>query len=446
MEEFAIRRNKLIEHLAVNSVVILSSAKTQFRNGNIEHLFRQDSYYYYLTGHQENNAICVLIKGFSAADNKFILFGLPKVREEEIWTGFRIGQEEAKSKYKADEAYPIDKADEIIPQLLKNKQIVYFAFGNDSTWDQKIIHWVKLAGTKITKKARTDGEKITYIPNVLQDIIPIIAELRLYKSDQELKQIRTAANIASNGHMALMRYCKPDLYEYQLEATFAGYCMQHGCRALAYPAIVASGSNACILHYTQNAKQLTAGELVLIDAGGEYNYYSSDITRTIPVNGKFNPQQKDLYNVVLQAQLAGLKEIKPGNIFSKVQEVVVQNLVTGLLELGILQGNVEQLIQEQAYKKFYMHNASHWLGLDVHDVGDFYNTGIYRQFAPGMVLTIEPGLYIDAEDLSVEQKWRGIGIRIEDVVLVTPNGNEVLTSNLPKTVEDIEKIMQSNVN
>lgn len=446
MEEFTNRRNKLITQLADNSVAIIPAAKIQYRNSQTEYPFRQNSNFYYLTGYDEQDAICVLIKDTNSNSNKFILFVLPEVQEEKNWSGLRIGQDQAKSVYKADESYSLADAEAIIPQLLKNKHTVYFAIGNDPEWDSRIISWVKLAGTKITKKARANGEQIDYIPSVLQDIAPVIAELRLYKSEQEIKQLRTAAEIASQGHAELMRCCKAGLYEYQLEAIFVNHCMQHGCRALAYQATVASGKNACTLHYSQNTRQLQDGDLVVIDAGGEYNYYASDITRTLPVNGKFNAQQKAIYNLVLQAQLAGLTEIKPGNIFSKVQEIVVKTLVAGLVELGILQGNLTTLIQEQTYKKYYMHNAGHWLGLDVHDAGEYYKEGKSRLFAPGMVLTIEPGLYIAADAFEVAEQWRGIGVRIEDMVLVTPNGHEVLTTKLPKTIVSIETAMSSESN
>lgn len=441
MEDFIIHRNNLCNILIPNSIAIVPAAKLQYRNGHTEYPFRQNSSFYYLTGFAEQNAICVLIRGNEQNDHKFILFVEPKIREAELWTGTRVGQEDAKSIYSADEAYTIDKAEEIIPQLLKNKQAIYYPMGEDFELDKKIITWLKLANNKITKKARAQGEKITCVPSSLHNISLLINELRLFKSDQEINKIRKAAEISCQGHLQLMRSCKPGLYEYQLEAVFMGYCMQQGCRAFAYPTIVASGKNSCVLHYIQNNKILEARELVVIDAGAEYQYYASDITRTIPVGGKFNEWQKIIYNLVLQAQLAGLKDIKPGNLFAKVQETVVNTLVTGLVHYGLLSGDIESLIKEKAYNKFYMHNVSHWLGLDVHDVGDYYQSGEHRCFEPGMVLTLEPGLYIAADDSTVEEKWRGIGVRIEDMVLVTEQGYEVLTNDLPKTVEEIEQIM-----
>lgn len=439
MQEFIEHRTKLLANMAEHSIAIIPAARVKYRNSQIEYPFRQDSNFYYLTGYNEPDAICVLVKAKANTANKFIFFILPERAEEKVWTGMRLGLDKVKIDYGADEVYSVELLEEIMPQLLKNKQLVYFAFANAPLWGKKIMRWMHIASGKLSKKARAAGEKITYIPTALQDITPILGELRLIKTAYELQQLKQAAVITSNAHSELMRVCKPGIYEYQLAASFIHYCLQRGCQAVAYPAIVAGGENACILHYSKNTRQLQAGDLVVIDAGGEYNYYAADITRTLPVSGKFNDQQKSIYNLVLQAQLAGLAEIKPGNMVTKVQEVIVKTLVTGMVELGILQGEVSKLITEQAYKQYYMHNSGHWLGLDVHDVGEYYVAGEPRTFVEGMVLTIEPGLYIGAD--AAASQWRGIGVRIEDMVLVTKEGNEVLTKALPKTVADIEHAM-----
>lgn len=441
MPEFARHRQALLNQLAPNSIAIIQATKLQYRNGHTEYAFRQDSNFYYITGLCEPNAVCVLLKGKNKNAHKFILFLAPKTRDAEIWTGTRTGQNNAQSVYHADTAYDIAQAGEIIPQLLKNQQAIYYLLGQDYKFDKKIISWLNLATNKITRKARALGENVTCTPNTLHNISPILSELRLFKTEQEINTIRRATQISCQGHLQLMQLCAPGLYEYQLEAEFTRHCLQQGCRALAYPMIVAGGDDACILHYIQNDKQLAADKLVVIDAGCEYQYYASDLTRTIPVNGKFNNCQKIIYNLVLQAQLAGLQAIKPGNKFSMVQEVIVKTLVTGLVAHGLLIGELTQLIQTKSYKKFYMHNASHWLGLDVHDVGDYYIAGDHRTFEPGMVFTVEPGLYIAADEIGVAAQWRGIGVRIEDMVLVTADGHEVLSHNLPKTIAEIEAIM-----
>ena len=440
MIEFANARKKLMEKLEDKSIAIIPAARLQFRNANTEYLFRQNSNFYYLTGYCEPDAIGVLIK--EKNNNKFILFVPPKIKEQETWTGVRVGQDNAISIYKADEAYTLEQTEVTIPQLLKNKKMIYFPMEEDFTFHQKLLSWLKLVKTKVIKEARNKGEKIKYIPSALYDLSPLIAELRILKSNLELEMIRKAADISCKAHLEIMQHCKPDLYEYQLGSIFIERSMALGCQSLAYPIIVASGASSCILHYVENNKKIENGELVVVDAGGEYKYYASDITRTIPVNGKFNDAQKAIYNIVLDAQLAGIEVIKPGNSFAMVQQSVVRVLVQGLVAIGILQGELDNLIQEKAYKKFYMHNASHWLGLDVHDVGDYYKQGEHCTFSPGMVLTVEPGLYISKElGAEVDKKWHDIGVRIEDMVLVTSMGSEVLTKDLPKTVKEIENAM-----
>jgi len=275
-------------------------------------------------------------------------------------------------------------------------------------------------------------------PNTLIDLLPILYELRLIKSAQEIEFMRKAATISAAGHTKLMQNCQAEQFEYQLEAMFNEHCLQAGCRGLAYGSIVASGNNGCTLHYTANDQRLKKGDLVLVDAGGEYNYYAADITRTFPVGGKFSPEQRQIYDLVLQAQLAGIERVRPGNIWSQVDEVVIKIIVAGLLDLGILSGKPQDIITNKEYKKFYMHGSGHWLGLDVHDVGQYKLKGEWRKFEPGMVLTVEPGIYI-SQDSGAEKKWLGIGVRIEDDVLVTETGNDVLSKDAPKQIDEIER-------
>ena len=441
MQEFAQNRKKLIKLLAASSVAIIPAARHQLRNNDTEYPFRQNSNFYYLTGYHEADALCVLLREDEADDGQYILFNLAKDPALEVWTGPRVGQRDAVTSFGADIAYDISEADTIIPQLLKNKRNIYYHIGVDPSFDQQVIAWLQLLKTKIVRQALALGEQIICVPDALRDLAPLVSELRLFKSAAEIATIRQAAAISVAGHLQLLRACKPLLYEYQLEALFTQHCLQAGCRALAYQMIVASGNNACTLHYVDNTRQIQAGDLIVIDAGAEYHHYAADITRTLPASGQFTPAQRALYDVVLAAQLAGIDAIKPGNRFALVQEMVTKTLVHGLLQHGILHGDVATLVQNKAYKQFYMHGASHWLGLDVHDVGNYYKNGESRQFAPGMVLTIEPGLYIAANNSSVAPQWRGIGVRIEDMVLVTEHGCDVLTKDLPKAAADLEQIM-----
>lgn len=428
MDEYVTRRNKLAAQMRNSSIAILRGAVIKIRNHDADHPFRQDSDFYYLTGFNEPNAVLALSKD-DKGNVSYVLFNQSSDPIAEIWTGKRIGQDNACKVYKADESFDIANIDNTMPDLFAGKQIVYYPLGADEQLDLNILNWLKLAKNKVA----------SFIPDTLTDVLPFIHELRLFKSEQELEFMRKAAVISANAHLELMRSCKAGMQEYQLEAIFNAKCLDAGCRSLAYNSIVASGNNSCTLHYTANDQQLVSGDLVLVDAGGEYNNYAADITRTFPVNGKFTESQRLIYNLVLDAQLAGIAEVKPGNTWDRVQIVIVEILVKGLIKLGILSGDYKQLIKDNAYKKFYMHSSGHWLGLDVHDSGKYKINGRWRKFEPGMVLTVEPGIYIANNISGIESKWLGLGVRIEDDVLVTKKGHEVLSSAAPKTIEEIER-------
>ncbi len=437
MDEFKQRRINLAKQISSDSVIVLFGAKLQIRNGDAEYPFRQNSDFYYLTGFAEPNAVLVLTKD---AKNtlQYILFNQPNNPEAEIWNGKRAGQEGACKEFGADLAYTIEAIDSVLPELLINKLSIYYALGECTNHDQKVIHWLKAAKRNLNEKSRGELQKTWHTPDTLIDVLPLIHAARVFKSAQEIDYMRRAAEISALAHLNLMRNCKPGIMEYQLESIFNASCLSSGSRGLAYNSIVAGGDNSCTLHYVTNDKPLVDGDLVLVDAGGEYNYYAADITRTFPVNGKFSAEQKLIYNLVLDAQLVGIAQVRPGNSWDSVQEAMLKVLVAGLVDLGLLHGEVKQLIKDSAYRKFYMHSSGHWLGMDVHDVGKYKIQGHWRKFEPGMVLTVEPGIYIARDSVDVDPKWHGIGVRIEDDVLVTKKGNEVLSHQAPKQIAEIE--------
>jgi Xaa-Pro aminopeptidase len=437
MEEFATRRNKLAALMRPESIMLLPGAKIKYRNNDSEYPFRQNSDFYYLTGFCEPKCVMAICK--DAKENvAFILFNQANDALMETWTGKRVGIEGVCKAYGANEAHDIANIDNVVPKLFANKQTIYYPLGSEKEFDLKVIAWLDAAKRNLHSKTRDNESVVSYVPDTLTDVLPLIHELRLFKSEQEIALLRRAAEISAQGHLKLMQTCKPGQMEYQLEAIFNEHCFQAGCRALAYNTIVAGGNNGCTLHYVTNDQPLKAGDLVLVDAGGEFNYYAADITRTFPVSGKFSPEQKQIYNLVLQAQLAGIEQVKPGNPCDRVQEVMVEIIVNGLLRLGVLSGNAQQIIKDKDYLKFYMHSSGHWLGLDVHDAGKNKANGSYRKFAQGMVVTVEPGIYINNTTQGIDRKWLGIAVRIEDDVLVTKSGNDVLSCKAPKTVDEIE--------
>ncbi len=430
-QEYATRRSRLAQHLPEGSIAIISAAQEVLRNGDSHYRFRQDSNFYYLTGFNEPKALLILIAGKEGVS---ILFNRPRNPAQEQWTGRRLGQEGAVNELGMSAAFAISSLAEELPKLLEGKTTIYYAVAKNPELEEIIMQAFKVLKSQVRRGIKA--------PENLCDIEPILGEMRLFKSDAELDLMRQAARISVGAHVRAMRQCKRLQHEYELEAELTYEFNRQGCRSVAYDSIVGSGENACILHYTENNQPLQKNELVLIDAGGEYENYAADITRTFPVNGQFSPEQKSIYELVLKAQKAGIAAIKPGLPWNAVQQVILRILTTGLVELGLLQGEVETLITNEAYRPFYMHNSGHWLGLDVHDCGAYKVNNEWRLLEPGMVLTVEPGLYISSGIAGVDKRWWGIGVRIEDDVAVTKTGHEVLTAALPVDVADIEALMR----
>ncbi len=428
--EYAQRRQQVMDHIGEGSIFIVPTAHEYIRNGDSHFPFRPHSDFYYLTGFTEPEAILVLMPGRAAGE--YILFNRERDAKMEIWDGRRAGQQGACADYAADEAYSINEFVDILPTLLASVDNVYYAIGQDSMLDELVDD----ALNELRSQVRS-GIKL---PTTFHNAEPILHTMRLHKSPAEIALMRQSAQITVAAHRQAMQQCQPGMAEYEIEAIVQQQFGQQGARFPAYPSIVAGGENSCILHYIENNATLNDGELLLIDAGAEYHYYSADVTRTFPINGTFNTQQKALYELVLTAQLAAIDLVKPGTPFNVLQETVVKILTTGLVDLGLLQGDVDTLIAEQAYQAFYMHRVSHWLGLDTHDVGAYKDKDQWRCLEPGMVLTIEPGIYT-GENTAIDTVWHNIGIRIEDDVLVTETGHEVLSDQLEKTVADIETLM-----
>lgn len=432
--EFAQRRQQLMAQMAVNSIAILPAAPVSNRNNSVDYPYRPNSDFYYLSGFDEPEAVLVLIPG--REHGEYILFNRERHPEKELWDGLRAGQEGAVQNFGADDAFPIGDIDEILPGLLEGRDRVYYSVGKNLTFDQQLMDWVNV----IRSKARLGASP----PKEFVMLDHLLHDMRLYKSASEIRQMQQACDISARAHTRAMQTVQAGQYEYQLEAELDYEFRKSGARFAAYSSIVAGGANACILHYVNNDALLRDGDLVLIDAGCEINCYASDITRTFPVNGRFSPEQQALYEVVLEANLAAIACIQPGRHWNEPHETSVRVITEGLVRLGLLQGNVDELIAAEAYRPFYMHRAGHWLGLDVHDVGEYKVGGQWRVLEPGMCLTIEPGIYVARDNLAVAEKWRGIGIRIEDNVVVTQHGHTILTHGVPKTVAEIEALMAAS--
>lgn len=434
--EFTERRQRLMEQMAPGSIAILPGASETLRNNDVHHPFRQNSDFMYLTGFDEPDAMAVLIPGREQAE--YILFVRDKDPDREIWDGYRAGPDGAVTDFDADDAFPIDDIDDILPGLMEGRSRVYSPMGVDAGFDHQLMAWVN----QIRARVRLGAQP----PEDFSDIAHLLHDQRLVKSRQEIAIMRDAAALSARAHKRAMAACQPGVMEYQLQAEIEHECMIGGSPWPAYPAIVGSGANACILHYIENSKAIEDGDLVLIDAGGELQYYASDITRTFPANGRFSAEQRAIYDLVLRAQLASIEAVKPGAPWIAPHEVTVRVLTEGLVELGLLDGDIEELIEQNAIKPFFMHKTGHWLGMDVHDVGDYKVGGEWRVLEPGMVLTIEPGLYISPHNTEVEERWRGIGVRIEDDVAVTRDGCEVLSADVPKDPTEIEALMHGGQN
>lgn len=432
LNEFKERRIRLMEQMEEGSIAIIPSATEIIRNNDVHFGFRQNSDFQYLTGFDEPDALAVLMPGREQAE--YVLFVRDKDKEREIWDGYRAGPDGAVEDFGADDAFPIDDIDDILPGLMEGRTRVYAHMGVDSGFDHQLMIWLNQIRSKVRQGAVP--------PEDFSDIAHLLHDMRLKKSKQEVAIMADAAKISAAAHTRAMKSCKPGMFEYQLQAEIEHECMMSGSPRPAYSAIVGGGKNACVLHYVENNQKLQDGDLVLIDAGAELEYYASDITRTFPVNGRFSDAQRTIYDLVLKSQYAAIDAVKPGAHWNEPHEAVVQILTEGLLELGLLKGDLKQLIDDEAYKEFFMHKTGHWLGMDVHDVGDYKVGGEWRVLEPGMALTIEPGIYISPDNTDVDEQWRGIGVRIEDDVVVTKDGCDVLTKDVVKEASEIEALMQ----
>jgi len=430
LQEYQARRQKLASQLPVNSIAVIPAAMEALRNGDVYYPFRQDSDFYYLTGFNESDALLVIISG---AQMESILFSRARDTVAEQWTGRRLGQEDACAVLGVQGAYALADLELRLPELLADKKYIYYAIGRFPIWDERIQRAWQIVSGRVRQGVNA--------PEAFYSLVPILSEMRLLKSTAEIALMQQAADISIRAHEHIMQVCKNCKYEYELAAELLYIFQRAGCRSVAYDSIVAGGANACVLHYTNNNQALHSGELVLVDAGCEVEYYASDITRTFPINGKFSKEQCLIYELVLQAQRAGIECIRPGVPWEQIQETIVKTLVAGMVDLKILRGTVDELIEGGVYKSLYMHQSGHWLGLDVHDVGKYKVNGKSRLLEPNMVLTVEPGIYIQPGLECVDSRFWGIGVRIEDDLLVTDTGHKNLTQALASDVAAIEALV-----
>ncbi|MEL6899494.1 MAG: aminopeptidase P N-terminal domain-containing protein [Cyanobacteria bacterium J06606_4] len=426
--EYRQRRQAVISALG-QSTAIFCSAPTAVMHNDVDHLYRQDSDFFYLTGFNEPSAVAVLAPSHS--EHQFVLFVQPKDPEKETWSGYRTGVELAKEKYGADEVYPIAELSEKLPEYVEKAPRLYYHFGNDRAFNDRIITLWQHFLTKMTKKGTG--------PAAIEDAKLLMQQFRRVKSPYEIKKIRQAIAISVEAHNAARDMVRPGVYEYEVQATIENIFRKAGAMGPAYPTIVAGGENACILHYVENNQQLQEGDFILIDAGCAYDYYNADITRTFPVGDRLSKEQEIIYDLVLKAQLAAIEKVQPGLPFNEFHDAATKIITTGLVELGLLVGDVDQLIEEKKHKAFFMHGTGHFLGLDVHDSGILRNPDkTWKPFVPGNIVTVEPGIYISPHykpeegQPVIDPRWLGIGVRIEDDVLVTETGNEILTAAVPK--------------
>lgn len=428
--DFSLRRETLSKLLLDDSVVILASSSTKVRNSDADYAYRQDSNFYYLSGFNEPESVIIIRP--SARNRKYIIFCRDRDPLKEQWDGYRAGQEGAKEIYGADEAYSISLLDELMPEFLQGAKNIYYSMSSPNGLELSLVKWLD--------QIRANKRQGSEVPENLLSLDALLDELRLIKSEEELQIMKKAGDITCGAHIRAMSNVKPGMFEYQLEAEYLHEFMRGGARFPAYNSIVGGGNNSCILHYNENNCELKEGDLVLVDAGCEYQHYASDVTRTFPVGKKFSDEQKSIYNIVLEAHKQACEEVRPGNPWIKAQEASVRVITEGLIDLGLLKGKSDLIIQKGEYSKFYMHRIGHWLGMDVHDVGNYKKNGEWRDLEPGMVLTIEPGIYILDSLLDIDEKWLGMGVRIEDNLLVTESGHEIITSKAPRSIEDVESL------
>lgn len=428
--EFTRRRRQLMRMAGPDAILILPAAAEKVRSNDSHYPYRQDSDFWYLTGFDEPEAVLVLVPGRAAGET--LLFCRERNPERETWDGARLGPEGAVETLGMDDAYPWEDMDEILPRLIEGRNRVYYHFGRDTDFDLTLIGWVKRVRSQVKQGAQP--------PHEFQELGHLLHDLRLFKSAAERRLMKESARIAALAHVDAMKAARPGMYEYEIEAELLYRFRRHGALP-SYNPIVGAGANACVLHYVSNNAKMEDGDLLLIDAGAELHGYASDITRTFPVNGRFTPAQRALYDLVLEAHAAAVSVVAPGVPWIAMHEAAVEVLTEGMLRLGLLKGTLKQCLKEQAYLRFYMHKTGHWLGLDVHDVGDYRIDGEYRLLEPDMVFTIEPGLYIPPDAAGVAAKWRGIGIRIEDDVIVTRQGGQIITGDVPRDADEIQQLM-----
>ncbi len=430
-QEFSRRRRHLMELIGSGGIAVLPAAPERTRSRDTLYSYRPDSDFFYVTGFEEPEAVAVLIPGRPRGE--FIVFCRERNRDKELWDGPREGPEGLVAEYGADDAFPISDIDEILPGLLERSERVYYSMGVSSEFDYRLLGWMHALHAK---------RQSSHAPDELVDMDHLLHEMRLFKSRREVSVMKRSARIAVEAHRRALRACTPGMYEYELEAEFRYEFARHGAEC-SYEPIVASGHNACVLHYHANKSVLNDGDLVLIDAGCEVEYYASDVTRTFPVNGEFSAPQRDLYEIVYAANLAATEKARPGNHWNDPHDAAVKEITRGLRDLGILSGRLPSLLKTGAYRPFFMHKTGHWIGMDVHDVGDYKVAEQWRLLEPGMVTTIEPGIYIAPNAKGVSKRWRGIGIRLEDDVHVSKDGPVVLTAGLPLQADEIEQLMGS---
>ena len=428
MTEFASRREQLLEAIGPNAAAIVPSAPVAIRNHDVEHPYRQESDLFYLTGFREPESVLLLTNHHK--EHRVVMFVRPRKREREIWDGPRAGVEGAMERFGADAAFPIDELDNRLPDYLGNLGSLHYRVGQNDAFDVHLFRTLNLL--------RRGARRGVTAPELIVDTAAHLHEMRMVKSPLELETMRQAASITRDAHLQAMRMTAAGLREYEIEAELLHVFRKNGSERPAYDSIVGSGPNATILHYRAGNRELSDGELVLIDAGCEYEYYASDVTRTFPVSGVFSAEQRAIYELVLRAQKAAIDAIRPGTTLDEVHKIAVRAITEGLVDLGLLQGEVDELIAEKKHERVFMHRTSHWLGMDVHDVGHYYVGGKHRPLEAGFVLTVEPGIYIAEDDREADARWRGIGVRIEDDAVVTETGCEVLTAEIPKEIADVE--------